>query len=609
MDDESLNANVNNMIKLLKEKNCIQEDEPVTEADFNKLKDMSRAMTAPLFDDLNYHNGYFKPYQISETIRTELLNFYDTLESTNELNRKELENNFLTNIEMIINLRGTIINYESLTKNLNEQLKGYKVVLHRFEEANRNKDRQLSELTKRDTAKIKQWINKNMDSMEKIKLLEKTILQKDADLSTISTSCSELTISNNKLDEKLKKQEKKIREHGTVLSQLRKTHEQEILAKNTLIEELKTKVGTIPQLQTEIKTLREQNSCFTQEKLVLNSQIDKLTRDKNSIKFLHEKVQKDYAKLKTDFDQVNKLNSSYTDKLQNQEELNSRINQLVQELGEFESVKAKITDYQNRITQVENILAETNTKLIASQAQNASSISQINSLIKEIEINKGEFEKQRTQLLNLQAQNIMLSKSVYNGSSPKFTNQVGKQDSRRKNQNLKINTNQLNQTKSYQETQLYSPEQIAQIQNLQQVYSIQQLKAYQNMCLSGQTNLIGTTSPVDSVGSSNVNSPSPTYLLQQAVNQGINQGINQEYNTDLAQQYGPEYAQNFNQQFNQEFVQTEQVFNQQITDAYPNGYITQQVTILYGEDGIPYIVDSAGNFIGYFDPNAQNYAC
>jgi FtsZ-binding cell division protein ZapB len=404
----------------------------------------------------------------------------------------------------------------------------------------------------------------------------------------------------------MKKQEKKIREHGTVLSQLKKTHEQEILGKNNLIEELKTKVGSIPQLQAENKTLREQNSCFTQEKLVLNSQLDKLTRDKNSIKFLHEKVQKDYAKLKTDFDQVNKLNSSYTDKLQNQENLNSRIDQLVQELGEFESVKAKLTDYQNRITEVENILADTNTKLIASQSQNASSISQINSLIQEIEINKVEFEKQRKQLVNSQAQNIILSKSVSsgpnnNGPSPKITNQAGKQDSRRKNQNLKINTNNLNQTKSYQETQLYSPEQIAQIQNLQQVYSIQQLKAYQNMCLSGQTNLIG---------SSNLNSPSPTYLLQQAVNQGINQGINQEYNSDLAQQYGPEYAQNLNfQQFNQEFAQAEQAFNQQTTDSYSNGYVTQQVTILYGEDGIPYVVDSAGNFIGYFDPNAQNYAC
>ncbi len=580
MDDESLNNNVDNMIKLLKEKKCIDENEPVTEDDKNMLKKMSRAMTAPLFDDSNYHNGYFKPYQINEETRIELLEYYDKLEESNGLNKKELEANYLTNIEMIMNLRGSIINYETVVKNLNEQLKGYREVLYRAEEANRYKDKQLSELNAKNTTKIKQWISKNMDSMEKIKLLEKTLLQKDADLATISTSCSELTITNTKFDEKIKKQEKKIREHGVVLSQLKKTHEQEANTKNILIEELKSKVGTISQLQAEIKKLCEQNSCFAQEKIEFNTQIDKLTRDKNSIKFLHEKITKDYSKLKADFEQLEKLNATYLSKKLNNDALNTQVNELTLELEQYVNTKALLSNCQNE-------LAEKQNKISVLQTQNSNLISQINSLVREIEINKADFEKQRIQLVNIQAQNIMLSKGIQNSNSKnsglKLNNQNVKQETKKKNNNSRTNTkpqpnlkNQdlysvqnLQNVQLTQATQAYTPEQIAQIQNLQQVYNIQQLKAFQQMCLTGQAN---TVSPTVSSG----------------------------------------YVQGYNQEYNQEYIQTKQALNQQnlnVSTYYPNGYVEELVTVLYGEDGNPYIVDSSGNFLGYLDTNTQNYAC
>ncbi len=540
-------------------------------------------MTAPLFDEVNYHNGFFKPYKIDEITAKNLLDFCDTLEQVPGINKKDFEVNFLSNVELIINLRGNIMSYEKVVLGLKEQLKGYQEVLHRAEEANRHKDKQLSELNRKDTAKIKQWISKNMDSMEKIKQLEKNISQKDEQINTISSSCTDLTRKNSELEDKFKKQEKKIREHGNVLNQLRASHKSELDSKNKEIEDIKNKLTQMNHYINENKTFKEQLSLLNGERLNLNSNIDKITKDKNSIKFLHDKINKDYSNLKLDFDSKNKL---LQDKDKVEKQLGDKINQLTRQIEEN---NAQIIQSEKIKSEFENLTRE----LVQVKTNNSTN----EDIIKNLELQNNTFkiqvEQLRMQLVQANADNITLSNKIRTMAniSQSNTQIVNNPNSKNKSRNRNGQKNHVGlQVQTTQPAQINS-EQLAQYQNLQQVHAIQQLKLYQQLYLHNKNAQI-----------SNSNSPvlSPTQPNQEQI-AFVNQQLVQGFVNESGQVVYLTNVQDPNQVY-MNYVENGYTGNDSAqTFDHSNVYSNYQehYSIMYTDEGIPYYVDSNGCFLGY----------
>lgn len=546
MNEEFITSNVDNTIKFLKEIHSSKnnnEDDVVSQEDYDNLRNLTKIICSPIYDENNYIDGQFKRYEIDEETKINLLACCDKMEQFPGLKKSDFDNYFLTNIQIIINLRGSLISSENQIKMLQTQINVikndcsnlYKMVCAKEEDNERLREKLKEQRSRKQNflknepestaivlSQNKKGKQYNLD--EKLLELDNIIKDKENQLADISKNLSETVLKNFEYEEKIKNIGKKLKDSTNELvsaknsyrSQLNmlKTENDKLKAENEKLklenQKLSNDNKTFKNIQAELTTLKNQMES-------LNQEYNMVILEKKNIKFLNDKFSSDYSKLLVEFDKIKNIKKQYDNLVvehdsykRKYEELNVNYiaintgltqseNKILHLTGQLEDCN-KIIDTKNKIIDEKNkIIDETNKSLTISEKNLKNSNQIIKTLESKVEISKPT---------PIDTKIISNVSNIGGVSQVGQTTNPGNRRKNRKSNGLVQNQSQVN-ISSYATSPMTSPkvpqlipltqEQFLQLQAYHQLKTFQHLQYIQKIYANSPTSLVNQSNGFNQV--------------------------------------------------------------------------------------------------------------
>lgn len=417
MTDEFININVDCAIKIQKEINSLNnnEDDVVNQEDYDNLRNLTKIICSPIYDENNYINGQFKQYKIDEETKNALIECCSKIEQISGLKKSDLDNYFIANIQLIINLRGNLISSENHVKILQSQCKDlYKQLktckndcfnLNKMISEKEQDNQRLREKIKEQRPKkqnlqknkseskaivVSQTINQNSEQNEKIVELEDIIKSKDIQLVDISKNLSETVLKNFEHEEKIKNIEKKLKEKTSLLNSTKNSSRSQINTLKVENDKLKAENETLIQENKKMLIDNESFKNIQAELIILKNQLESINKEynmvlieKKNLKFLNEKSSSDYSKLLVEYDKIKNIKTKYNSYITELDEYKRRYEELN---INYLSINNGLTQSESKLLQVTTLLDEKNKMLDISEVNLKNAIEKIKTLESKINV-------------------------------------------------------------------------------------------------------------------------------------------------------------------------------------------------------------------------------